>query len=104
MKRIVLVAALLLGGAMTAQADTTHWTAVHPQDGDAQLMAAGRSCDLQYGVIPNGYPETATYKKCMRAQGWIYTNTTRDNTWINRRGMRCHPILNGGGSECDSVW
>jgi hypothetical protein len=40
----------------------------------------------------------------MRAQGWIYTNTTRDDTWVNRRGMVCHPILNGGGSECDSVW
>jgi hypothetical protein len=40
----------------------------------------------------------------MRAQGWIYTNTTRDDTWVNRRGMACHPILNGGGSECDSVW
>ena len=39
MKRIVLVAALLLGGAMTAQADTTHWTAVHPPHSDAQLAA-----------------------------------------------------------------
>jgi hypothetical protein len=103
MKRIVLVATLLLGGAMTAQADTTHWSAVHPAQSDAQLMAAGRSCDLQYGTGPHG-PVSAAYKQCMRAQGWIYTNTTRDDTWVNRRGMVCHPILNGGGSECDSVW
>jgi hypothetical protein len=40
----------------------------------------------------------------MRSQGWIYTNTTRDSGWVNRRGMECHPILNDGGSECDSVW
>jgi hypothetical protein len=103
MKRIVLVAALLLGGAIAAQADTTHWTAVHPPQSDAQLMADGRSCDLQNGNGPQG-PQSAAYKKCMRAQGWIYTNTTRDNTWVNRRGMVCQPILGGLGSECDSVW
>jgi hypothetical protein len=103
MKRLVLVAALLLGGAMTAQADTTHWTAIHPSQSDAQLMADGRSCDLQYGTGPQG-PPSAAYKQCMRAQGWIYTNTTRDDSWVNRRGMVCHPILNFGGSECDSVW
>ncbi len=103
MRRIVLVVALLLGGAMTAQADTTHWTAVHPGQGDAQLHVAGRRCDLQYGNGPHGAP-SAAYKQCMRVQGWIYTNTTRDDTWVNRRGMVCHPILNFGGSECDSVW
>jgi hypothetical protein len=103
MKRIMLVAALLLGGAMTAQADTTHWTAVHPGQGDAQVLSAGRVCDVQYGAEQYG-PPSAVYKKCMRAQGWIYTDTTRDDTWVNRRGMVCHPILNGGGSECDSVW
>jgi hypothetical protein len=104
MKRIVLVAALLLGGAMTAaQADTTHWNAVHPGQSDSQLAADGRRCDLQYGNGPQG-PPTAAYKNCMRARGWVYTNTTRDDTWVNRRGMVCHPILNFGGSECDSVW
>ena len=40
----------------------------------------------------------------MRGQGWIYTNTTRDDDWVNHHGMVCHPILNGFGSECDSVW
>jgi hypothetical protein len=104
MRRIVLVAAVLLGGAVTAQADTTHWSAVHPPQSDAQLAADARSCAIQYGADQPGLPTSAQYKTCMRGLGWIYTNTTRDNMWVNRRGMVCHPILNGGGSECDSVW
>jgi hypothetical protein len=101
MRRFLLVAAvLLLGGTVMAQADTTHWTAAHPPQSNFQLRAASLSC----GGDPVGVPTSAAYKKCMRSQGWIYTDTTRDNNWVNRRGMDCHPILNGFGSECDSVW
>jgi hypothetical protein len=101
MKRFLFVTAVLLfGGTAIAQADTTHWTAVHPPGNNFQLHAASVSC----GGDPVGVPTSAEYKKCMRGQGWIYTNTTRDNSWVNRHGMVCHPILNGFGSECDSVW
>jgi hypothetical protein len=105
MRRFLLVAAaLLLGGTVMAQADTTHWTAVHPPQSDSQLRAAARYCAFQTGGDPPGVPTPAVYKQCMRSQGFIYTNTTRDGDWVNRRGMDCHPTLNGGGSECDSVW
>ena len=101
MKRFVLVTAvLLLGGTAMAQADTTHWTAVHPGQGNYQLHAASVNC----GGDPVGVPTSAEYKRCMRGEGWIYTNTTRDNSWVNHHGMACHPILNGFGSECDSIW
>ena len=105
MRRFLLVtAALLLGSTAMAQADTTHWTAVHPPQSDSQLHAATRYCNAQFGVDPLGVPTSAVYKNCMRGQGWIYTNTTRDGDWVNHHGMVCHPILNGFGSECDSVW
>jgi hypothetical protein len=101
MRRFLLVTAvLLLGGTAMAQADTTHWTAVHPPQSNFQLRTASQSC----GGDPVSVPTSAEFKKCMRSQGWIYTNTTRDSDWVNRRGMDCHPILNGFGSECDSVW
>jgi hypothetical protein len=105
MKRFLLVTVtLLLGATVTAQADTSHWTAVHQGQTNSQLAAAARTCDNQSGGDPNGVATSAAYKRCMRGLGWIYTNTTRDNSWVNHHGMACHPILNGGGSECDSSW
>jgi hypothetical protein len=56
------------------------------------------------GVEQNGVPTTPAYKRCMRSQGWIYQKKIVDQKWINRRGMRCQPILGGIGSECSSVW
>ena len=103
MKRLLVAAMLLFSGVVAAQADTTNWTAAHPPQTDSELHAAARNCDLQIGD-PLGVPTSAAYKKCMRSQGWIYRSMTRDGNWVNRRGMDCHPILNGGGSECDSVW
>jgi hypothetical protein len=98
--RRFLVATVAMLFANVAQADTTHWTAVHPGQSNSDLRAASLSC----GGDPVDIPTTAAYKRCMRGQGWIFTNTTRDNQWVNHHGRLCHPILNGGGTECDGVW
>jgi hypothetical protein len=74
MRGFLLVTVVTLFGT-AAQADTTHWTAVHPGQDNSQLSAASLAC----GGDPVGVPTTAAYKRCMRSQGWIYTNTTRDN-------------------------
>ena len=103
MKRILLVTVLLLTGAMAAHADTSSWK-LKPPRSDAELFAAGNYCDAQVGPELNGIPTSAVYKKCMASQGWTFVSRVRDGNWINHRGMRCQPILNGLGSECSSVW
>src|ERR1700727_2809031 len=86
MKRIMLVTALLLSGAVSAYADTDVWTAKHPRS-DAELYAADNYCNQQFGAPQNGIPTSAAYKRCMATQGWIYQTTKRDDTWVNHRGM-----------------
>jgi hypothetical protein len=103
MKRLLLITALILTGSIAAHADTSTWHSKQPRS-EAELHAASRACDAQVGVDPIGVPTSSAYKKCMASQGWSYVSGTRDGSWINRRGMRCQPILNGLGSECDAVW
>jgi hypothetical protein len=103
MKRTLIAAALLLGTMLSAHADTSYWDNITKQPrGDDQLHADARYCDLTVGVSPNGVPTPPWYKKCMLSRGWRYTNERHDGTYINRRGMSCKPILNGGGTECSS--
>jgi hypothetical protein len=102
MRRLLVVAIAMLFGS-AAQADTTHWTAVHPGQNNSDLRAASLSC----GGDPVGVPTTAAYKRCMRSQGWIYTNTTGDNEWVNHYGRLCRPILNGAARNATAsgeVW
>jgi hypothetical protein len=100
MKRIVLAAALLVGGgAVSAYADTDVWAASHPR---SDLWSANQSCNAQFGAPQNGVPTSAAYKRCMAGQGWRFSGTQHDDSWVNHRGMTCHPILNGFGSECSS--
>ena len=77
------------------------WTASHPRS-DGELYAANRVCDAQYGAPQNNVPTSAAYKRCMAGQGWKFVRSQRDDTWVNHRGMNCHPIFNGLGSECSS--
>lgn len=103
MKRTMIVAAMLLGTMLTAHADTSFWDDVTGQRrSDDTLHADARYCSLKVGVEQNGQPTPAWYKKCMLSRGWRYTNERRDGTYVNRRGMTCKPILNGGGTECSS--
>ncbi len=101
MKSTILAALLLAGGAMSAYADTDVWTASPPRS-DGELYPANRVCNEQYGMPQNGIPTSAAYKRCMTSQGWKFVNTKHDDTWVNHRGMTCHPILGGFGSECSS--
>jgi hypothetical protein len=101
MKRTIITAAFLLGTMLAAHADTAFWDNVAKQPrGDDQLHAAAHYCAVQVGVDPLGAATPPAYKKCMLSQGWRYSHAQRDNTYTNRRGMPCKPILNGGGTEC----
>ena len=107
MKRIALVAALLLAGAAAAHADTNYYTNMLKQPrGDDALHADGAYCDQRVGSDRNGVPTSAAYKRCMRSQGWRFDRTQVerprvDKTWIDPdTGDRCHEILGGFGSVC----
>ena len=68
MKRLALVAALLIGSAISAHADTDIWTNVLKQKrGDDALNTDSSFCDAQLGAPQNGTPTSAPYKRCMRA-------------------------------------
>jgi hypothetical protein len=101
MKRMILVMALLVGGAVSASADTDVWTAKPPR-GDADMAAANQYCNETVGPSVNHEPTTASYKRCMASRGWRFVTTKHDDNWVNHRGMNCHHILNGYGSECTS--
>jgi hypothetical protein len=104
MKRLVLVAALLLGSGLAAQADVTHWTNVlkQPRSHDA-LLADGDYCDQRVGKDYNGVPTSAAYKRCMRSRGWRYDSMRVEKTWIDPdTGLTCHAILGGFGSVCSN--
>jgi hypothetical protein len=104
MKRIVLVAALLLAGGLAAHADVSHYTNLLKQPrGDDALNADGAYCDQRLGPVRNGTPTSAAYKRCMRGRGWRYDYTRVEKTWIDPdSGLRCHDILGGFGSVCSN--
>ena len=68
MKRIVLVAAVLLGGMAAAHADKDIYnnTQKVPR-GDFELHADTAACDQQYGAPKNGAVTSRVYKRCMFA-------------------------------------
>jgi hypothetical protein len=100
MKRVVLIAAALLGYAVAAHADNAVYTSKQSRS-DAELQAAGQYCDQRLGPVKNGAVTSPQYKKCMLNRGWRYQYTTRENTWIDpETGDTCHDILGGLGSSC----
>ena len=104
MKRIALVALLLVGGVAAAQADMTHYTNLLKQPrGDDQLHDDGEYCDQRVGRDLNGVPTSAAYKRCMHSRGWRFDYTKVEKTWIDPdSGLRCHDILGGFGSVCSN--
>ena len=66
MKRIALIAALLLGGIAAAQADNDIYNNTRKVDrGDFELHADTSACDQEYGAPKNGTVTSRAYKRCM---------------------------------------
>ena len=107
MKRMVLIAALVLGTSLSAHADTvTYHNILKAPRNDDQLHQDGYSCDAQIGPDRNGVPTSAAYKQCMLSRGSRYQSVKREpapKTWIDSDiGLTRHEILNGFGSECSN--
>ncbi len=107
MKRIVLIAALLLGAGLSAHADTVTYNNILRQPrNDDQLHEDGYYCDRLVGPDRNGVPTSAAYKRCMLSRGWRYRYIKREppqKTWIDPdTGLTCHDILGGFGSVCSN--
>jgi hypothetical protein len=97
MKRILLAAALLLGGAIGAQADNNVWSdTTRRARGDDALHADVAVCEQRVGPDLNGRPTSRQFKKCMSGRGWRLDHTTRErvtreHTWIDPdTGLTCH--------------
>ena len=110
MKRIVLVAAVLLGGMAAAHADKDIYnnTQKVPR-GDFELHADTAACDQQYGAPKNGAVTSRVYKRCMLSRGWRFAHTVREKsekTWIDpETGLTCRDLKMGDtviGSECSN--
>jgi hypothetical protein len=64
MKRMVLIAALLIGTGLNAQADTvTYHNVLKQPRNDDQLHEDGYYCDGSVGPDRNGAPTSAAYKQ-----------------------------------------
>ncbi|WP_338692060.1 hypothetical protein V5279_38100 [Bradyrhizobium sp. 26S5] len=131
MKRIVIVAALLMSAAVQAHADqlTVRWyDTIRPHGHkrpNAVGMAAVSACNQRLGEPDQGYIPEA-FKDCMRGFGYrfmsdtlkrserpatVYNRDSRDPSvgWHTENGMRvCHndcdnPEIPGSGAVCRNV-
>ena len=76
MKHFVLVTGLLLGGIVSAQADTDTWARISRRG--PTLHTAMHYCSETVGPNRNGMPTPPAYKRCMAGIGWRYVRTTVD--------------------------
>jgi hypothetical protein len=101
MRSVLIVAALLVVGMVTAKADTDTYTDVSRQPrGDNELSVATDACAQRYGIPQNGKPTSRQFKQCMMGYGWRYDRTKVEHTYIDPdTGMSCHDV--GGAAICE---